>query len=157
MKKIHHILLIIAIVCSGISSVLAQKTSPEFSVFGSSGYSFFGYTPSIAGTTSSGYYGDFGLGITAFFSQQFGFHIGAAFGLYNVKGSVAAIKHITPNLYDIDALQYYDVHTTLSNYSEIQNTIFMSIPIMFQFQTKMNQNMRKKTSIAFFVMGGVKT
>jgi hypothetical protein len=159
MKKIHHIVITVAFVLLSISSLSAQRTPPEFSVFGGWGYSFFAYSPSVTGTSSSGYSGDIGLGVTAFFNRQLGIHVGAAFGLYNVKGNVATLSHVTTGLYDINKDLEYDLHTTLTDYNEIQNTMFMSIPIMFQFQTKMKQssNWRKRTQTGFYAMTGVKT
>jgi hypothetical protein len=159
MKKIHHIVTTVTIVLLSISSLSAQRTSPEFSVYSGWGYSFFAYSPSVAGTSSNGFSGDVGLGITAFFNRQLGIHAGVAFGLYNVKGNVATLNHVTPGLYDIKKGLNYDLHTTLTDYNEVQNTMFMSFPVMFQFQTKMNQtsNWRKKTQTGFYAMTGIKT
>jgi hypothetical protein len=133
--------------------VSAQKTPNEFSLYGGGGLSFFAYQLPMSKVFSIGYHGDIGLGFTGFVSQQCGFHIGAGFGLFRVKSNVDDLLTFTPNL--IDAHEYpYELYTTLSGYSEIHKTMFLSVPVMFQFQTKEKQS--KDWKKGFYAMTGAK-
>jgi len=81
----------------------------------------------------------------------------------NVKTKVDSLKAITNGMFDkiniIDGKTDlpYDLHTYL-NYTEIYKSMYVSIPIMFQFQTRQKQywNWRQNKKPAFYAMGGVK-
>ncbi|MCL2289559.1 MAG: PorT family protein [Bacteroidetes bacterium] len=153
MKKIIiNILFILSIL-----HVSARKIPSEFSIYGGGGFSFFSYQPPLRGASSGGFSADAGMGFIAFFNSQWGIHTGAGFGLYNVKAKVGNFKTITPKLVDCEGY-IYDLHTTLNNYSEIQKSIFLTVPLMLQFQTKQkhNRNWRKDKKSAFYVMAGAK-
>jgi len=81
----------------------------------------------------------------------------------NVKTKVDSLKAITNGMFDkiniIDGKTDlpYDLHTYL-NYTEIYKSMYVSIPIMFQFQTRQKQywNWRQNKKPAFYAMGGIK-
>jgi len=155
-KANASIIIIMLLVLSNLH-ISAQKALPEFSIYGGGGFSFFAYQPYLHNASSGGFSGDAGVGYTFFLSQQWGIHTGAGFGLYNVKARVDYLKTITPGYIDCDGY-LYDLHTTLNNYNEIHKSIFMSIPLMIQFQTKQKQslNWKKDDKVGFYVMGGVR-
>jgi len=157
MLKKKLILVLFVFSCLHLS---AQKTPHEFSIYGGGGFSFFAYSPPLLRNVSSGgFSGDAGVGFTGFVSPQVGFHIGAGFGMYNVKAKIGNLKAITPGLIDEANYNYlFDLHTTLSGYTETHKAIFMSVPVMLQFQTKQKQEWIWKRSEmkGFYAIGGVK-
>jgi hypothetical protein len=135
--------------------VSAQKPSNEFSIYGGGG------APVIlsSSASSSGFGGDIGLGFTTFLGQQVAVHVGAGLGLSNVTIKADNLKTITPGLIDDDNNGYlYDLHTTLSGYSEVQKATFLNIPVMLQFQPKQErlQGYYVKRTLSFYAMGGAK-
>jgi len=139
-------------------NVFAQKTLPEFSVYGGGGFSFFAYHPNLRNASSGGFSADAGAGFTFFLHQQWGIHVGTGFGLYNVNVKVKSLQTITPGQEDCDA-NLYDLHTTLNNYSEIHKSMFLNVPLMVQFQTKQyhSKDWKKNNKPGFYAMGGIKT
>jgi hypothetical protein len=138
-------------------SVFAQKQQHEFSISAGGGFSALCFHPLVKKTTSTGYCGDIVVGFTGFISQQWGIHIGVGFGLNNFSTKVKQLDTFTPEL--IDKNDYiFDLYTTLSSYQENHQTIFLHVPLMLQFQTKIKQgNYRKKSQkTGFYAMGGVK-
>jgi hypothetical protein len=154
MKKLKiKIVLLTSILFVANSHLFAQRSPAEYSIFGGGGVSFFGYQSPIKKVTSLGYNFDIGVGFTGFVSEMCGFHVGAGFGMYNVKAKVGDLKLFTPGL--IDTNEYpFDLTTNLLGYSEIHKTMFLNLPVMFQFQTKHRQ-MRGVTK-NFYAMAGVK-
>ena len=148
-------------VCS--LQVMAQKTPPEFSAQIAGGISTLCFQPSVSGKTSVGFSSDVGGGFTGFFGPRWGIHVGVNLGLMNVKTKVDSLKAITNGMFDkiniIDGKTDlpYDLHTYL-NYTEIYKSMYVSIPIMFQFQTRQKQywNWRQNKKPAFYAMGGIK-
>jgi len=163
MKNKKTNLLLILFVISTLQ-VSAQKNAKEFSIYGGGGASLFLFTPPVPTASSIGYHADLGFGFTHFFSQTVGFHIGAGFGLNNINAKVGQLIIFTPKLSGIpDYLSFEgyegDLHTTLYNYTENHQTMFVSIPVMFQFQTKQKQqlfNWRQGKRAYFYAMTGVK-
>ena len=140
--------------CS-VKSTLAQpklrftlaQPSHEFSIYGGGGSSSLHYQiPS--GNVSGGYGGYFGLGYTCIFIDSWGIHTGAALGLYGAKVSLDGVEIITTSLVDSDD-DLFNLHTTLTAYNETQKAMYLTIPVMVQYQ--------RKKSKGFYVMGGVKT
>ena len=105
-----------------------------------------------------GYGGDAGVGFTSFISQNWGIHIGAGLGIFNVKTKVKNIMFVTPKQEDCEGY-LFDLHTTLNEYKETHQAIFLTVPLMLQFQTKMNQsfNSNKDKKVGFYALTGVKT
>jgi len=136
-KKTANILMKLIIILFTLSNlhVSAQRTALELSVYGGGGISFFICNPMLPNAFSIGYHGDLGVGLTVFASPQIGFHVGAGFGLNNTKLRVDNLKNLTSGLIDANAYPF-DLHTTLIGYNEIHKTVFVSFPVMFQFQAK---------------------
>jgi hypothetical protein len=133
--------------------VSAQKNPNEVSVFGGGGASFFIYQTPMNKTFSIGYNCDIGIGFTGFVSQQCGFHLGAGFGMFNVRANAGDLYTFTPEQTDIHGYPY-ELHTTLYDYREIHKTKFIEFPLMFQFQTKQLQTRNWKKG--FYAMTGLK-
>ena len=128
----------------------AQKSPFELSVFGGGGYSFIGFLNPLNKTASKGYNYDVGLGFTGFVSPQCGFHLGIGFAQNKVTVEAGDVKSVNSGLYDSNE-HFYNLHTTLYDYSEIQNTKSLFFPVMFLFQSKENSG-----TAQFYVMTGVK-
>jgi len=144
--------IIILLILSNIN-VFAQKNPNEFSIYGGGGLSFFVYQKPANNVFSMGYHGDAGIGYTAFVGKQCGFHIGAGFGLFHVKTNVGDLVNFTPDL--IDEHNYpFDLYTTLMDYSEIHKTMYLTVPLLFHFQTKDKQS--KNWKKGFYATTGVK-
>jgi len=173
MKMEKHLTSLL-IVFFGISLVLtpveisaqARKTPPELSIYGGSGISF--AVLSYPDSKSSSFGGHFcgGLGITAFFNPQWGFHTGVSVGMSSLKIDVDKIINLTSigkNDENTSELPGYEegfnreLHTTLSEYHERHRTLFLNIPVMLQFQTKPKYhfNWRKGQRSAFYAMTGL--
>jgi len=141
--------------------LMAQKAPAEFSVHAAGAISTYCFQPLSKGNSSIGGTGDFGAGFTGFLSQQIGIHVGVGIGFFNVKSKIANLKTITPQLSTIDdqgRVRFYDLHTTLSGYTEIHKSIFMSIPVMLQYQTQQKQywGWKQSPKPSFYAMAGLK-
>jgi len=138
--------------------VMAQKAAPEFSASIGGGISTLAFQPSVSGKSSIGFSSDIGGGFTGFFSQQVGIYVGAGFGLYNVKTKVSEIVAPTPGMIDQQNNYLYDLTTTLFDYTEMKKSMFVNIPLMFQFQSKIKQywNWRQTKKAGFYAKGGMK-
>ena len=124
-----------------------QKTikSHEFSIYGGGGLSTLNYNlPSVEVFTGFGY--DFGIGYTYFFNRKWGIHTGVGSGFYNAKAKLNGVTGLlTEGLIDSEG-DRFDMHTTLKDYEENQNSIFLNIPVMAIYQTN-----------RFNFLGGIKT
>jgi hypothetical protein len=151
-------ILITMIYTVSIINVFAQKTLPEFSIYGGGGFSFFSYHPNLRNASSGGFNADAGVGSTFFLHQQWGIYVGAGFGLYNVNLKVKSLQTITPGKEDCD-MNLYELHTTLNNYNEIHKSMFLNVPLMVQFQTKqyLSRSWKKNNKPNFYAMGGIIT
>jgi hypothetical protein len=163
MKKIMKITTIFAMqlftiifVLSSLHVAAQKKAAPEFAIYANGGVSTYCFQPIVKGSISLGYSSDFGIGFTGFFSQQVGIHTSAGFGFFNVKSKLD-LYHITPGLYDKNGI-LFDLHTKLIGYTEIHKTMFVSIPVMLQFQTKQKQywNWTRTQKAGFYAQAGVK-
>jgi len=166
------LLFIILLALRGLD-VVAQKSPPEFSIYANGGISTYCFQPTTKGVSFKGYStdnqpgfkvnssigfsSDLGIGFTGFFSQQVGIHTGAGFGLLNVKSRLN-LYNITPDLDDNYSGKKYDLHTMLINYTEIHKIMFVTIPVMLQFQTKQKQywDWTKTKRVGFYALGGLK-
>ena len=148
------------LICFALSSFhgMAQRAPAEFSLYAAGGVSTYCFQPAPKKSSSVGFSSDFGIGFTGFFSRQMGIHVGVGFGLFNVKSKVANLKTFTPNLYENSSNLLFDLHSTLSGYTEIHKSLFLNIPLMLQFQTQQKQYWSWKQSPKpnFYAMGGIK-
>jgi len=138
MKKII-LIIFTAISCIGVPA----QVSHEVSIHGGGGLSTL-YYKLPDGTRLAGGGGEFGIGYTCFFNKYIGVHLGADIAFYNAKAKLDGLKVVSSNLTDNEG-DIFDMHTTLSKYSETQKSMFLNIPIMAHIQTK-----------RFYALGGVK-
>ena len=152
MKKIVIFLLFVL----SLLRVTAQKQEYEFSIYAGGGFAAFCFQPIIKNASSMGYEGDAGVGFTGFISPNWGIHTGVGFGFFNIKNKVNNFPFITQN-HDICGY-LSDLHTTITDYKETHKTIFLNLPLMLQFQTKMKQsgNWKKGKKVDYYAMTGVK-
>jgi len=138
----------IIILLTALSSFSAVAQSiHEFSIYAGGGLSTLNYSLQ-EGNRSNGLGGDFGVGYAYFFSEHWGVNTGLGLALYNAKATFNnGTTIITPTLQDNEG-DIFDMHTTLNGYEEKQNTTFLNIPVMLQYQTG-NTN-------KFYAQGGVK-
>jgi len=186
-SKVTTAALLLLFVLSNLHVVAQRKAAPEFSAYANGGIALYSFRPLSAQVSSIeydiskfddkggvkskvhsslGFSSDFGMGFTGFFSQQVGIHTSVGFGLSNVK-TKAYLYNLTPGLYDdVNAEElkklgiepYYDLHTTLSDYTEIHKTMFITIPVMLQFQTKQKQywSWTRSQKAGFYALGGIR-
>jgi hypothetical protein len=145
-KQIILLFVTILFVTLNSFSAIAQSTQ-EFSVYAGGGLSTLKYSLS-EGKINNGWGCDFGMAYSYFFNEYFGVNTGLGFASYNAKIALNdATTIVTPNLKDNEG-DTFDMHTTLDSYDEKQNTMFLNIPVMLQYQTgKTNK---------FYAQGGVK-
>ena len=150
-KLIFLLLVLSTLIVSG------QKTLNEFSIHGGGGLAVFCFQPSIKNASSMGYGGDAGVGFTGFFNQNWGVHIGAGLGIFNIKNKVDNFRFITPEQRDCEGY-LFDLHTTMNKYQETHQSNFLTVPIMLQFQTKTNQSFywNKDEKVCYYAMAGIK-
>ena len=145
-------------------TISAQKAPHEFSLNAGAGVSTYVFSPLPKKASSVGFNTDFGFGFTGFFSRQVGIHVGAGFGLFNVKSKVNELYTLTPDLSTykvengVEIEVPYELHTTLNGYTDIHKTLYISIPLMFQFQTAQRESFSWKNTqkVGFYARGGVK-
>jgi len=139
-----------------------QKAPHEFSINAAAGVSTYAFSPKPKKSSSVGFSSDFGIGFTGFFTQQLGVHVGAGFGLCNVKSTVRELKAVSLHLRDEDftdtRYEFYDLHTTLNKYNDIHKTLYITIPVMLHFQTVQKQywSWKNTQKAGFYAMGGFK-
>jgi len=137
-----------------VLSASAQKPQNEFSISIGGGLKFFSPQPMMKGFSSVGYRCDAGVGFTGFFSPLFGIHTGVEVGFFEVKNSINHFISIIKK----DECGFYDLHTTLKGFKETHKAFFFSIPLMFQFQTKMGNslNWKQNNKVGYYLMAGAK-
>jgi len=160
-KRNFHHLIILLLFCFLPSFVVAQKAPHEFSLNAGAGISSYAFSPAPKKASSVGYNTDFGFGFTGFMSRQLGIHVGANFGLFNVKSKVNKLHTVTPNLIVVDHKGNelpYDLHTTLNKYNDIHKSLYIGIPLMLHFQTIQKQywSWKNTQKAGFYAMGGIK-
>ena len=143
MKKITTI--IIALIVAG--NVIAQNQSKhEMSVWGAGGLSSFKYSMD-AGTNKKGGGGSLGMGYNYFLTDQWSIGTGLELAFYNSKGTFDSYF----DAYDSNDGQYdFEFRTTVTNYQEEQNAMFVNVPIMAQLQLPIFAENQ------FYVAGGIK-
>jgi len=149
--KISNIIVILVILAILKISVISAQGIHEFSVDAGLGSSSLRYKLSH-GDRSGRVGGDFGVGYTYFFDkvritstgkvfrELWGIHTGMGIGLYNAKAKLDDANTENKGLNDGDTsvedpkYNVFDLRTKLDNYSEIQKTVYLNIPVMAQFQ-----------------------
>lgn len=143
MRKTKYIALI-TIFCS-LCIVLKGQNKHEISVYGTGGLSAFKYDV-ITGDQKTGMGSSFGVGYTYFLSDKLGVTSGAEIALYNSKMNFDNLynNYITKDYQE----ESFELRSTITDYEEKQNAMYINIPLMLQFQTG-NKN-------KFFVAAGGK-
>jgi len=155
-RKLRSVKVLLFLFSFFVLNVSAQRPQHEFSVYGEGGYSAFVIQKPVSKATSAGFSVGLGVGFTGFINQNWGIHTGAGFGFFNVKNGVNKLPFITPGLIDCEGY-LFDLHTTLNYYSERHKTMFVNIPLLVQYQTKMQPiSNYNKNKAGFYVMAGAK-
>jgi hypothetical protein len=141
-----------------LSSLQAFAQPPhEFAVFGGLGFPRF--TPAKQGIFSSGLGGDLGGSFTGFVNDNVGFHVGLGISFYRIEAGADSIYTLTEGHWDTNHREY-DLHSWLKNYNESHRMVFLSIPLMLQFQTTPGGgggwNRRTVSGHAFYALTGLK-
>lgn len=113
--------------------MLAQDNKHEVSVYVGGGLSTLSYEAAI-GDKSNGAGGNFGIGYTYFFAENFGINTGLEFSLYNAKIKREGFNNVLQNLIDSSDGEKYDFYSSVKNYEEKQKAMYINIPLMIQFQ-----------------------
>jgi len=138
-----------------------QKTSLEFSLHTGGGFDAYAFGPSKKANSSSGYGAEVGAGFSGFFSPTFGIYVGVGLNFVNIKSKLDTLKYVTSGLIVVDGEgnpRKYDLHTLLRGYTEAQTSMFITIPVMLQYQTKLTEHWhyKQRKNVAFYAMGGFK-
>jgi hypothetical protein len=140
-----------------ILSVSAQRYPYELSIYAEGGVAGFACQKPISKVISPGFGGDAGVGFTYFFSQYWGIHTGAGFGFFDVKNRITKINFITPD--QIDCNGYLNNWFTAFNYyNENHKILFVTLPLMIQYQTKMQpiSHQKRDKRAGFYAKAGAK-
>jgi hypothetical protein len=118
---------------AGTSAIFAQDRKHEVSVNIGGGLSTLIYGTEI-GKRDSKAGGNFGIGYTYFFSENWGLNTGLEFSLYKAEMKTDKFNNVTQSLTDPSDGELYDFYSSISNYKEKQDASYINIPIMVQFQ-----------------------
>jgi len=164
--SVTFFVIFLALTSVQISAQTGGKKPHEFSIYGGGGLSFavFSYPDSKSSSIEGHACG--GVGITAFFNPQWGFYTGLGFGVNRLKinaNKIINVTYIGKNDVNTSELPGYEagfdreLHTTLSGYQEIHKTLFLNVPLMLQFQTKLKQhnNWKKGQKSDFYAITGL--
>ena len=114
----------------------------EFSIFG--GYGFTGlHCNAIAGNTTIGSGGQYGLGYRYFFSRSFGVGMNVAFAQYKTGFNAEKIDFAYSAI-DIEGVEF-EFRSKVTGYKETQEVAFLQIPVLLHLQIG-----------NFYLAGGVK-
>jgi len=139
-------LLAIAGIISCTAVLSQEQARHEASVWGAVGLSTL-KTDTKVGDNKSGIGPSFGVGYNYFFTDQWSIGSGLELSLYNAKTTINSVS----DRYDSNDGEYdFELRTTISNYEEKQNTMYLNIPLVAQFQMPvMGENQ-------FYASGGFK-
>lgn len=128
MKKI---LVSTVAVLLAVGNVIGQEQpKQEISVWGAGGLSTLKYSTDI-GDNKNGFGGSFGVGYNYFFTDQWSLGTGLELSLYNAKTTFDTYS----DAYKSNDGEYdFEFRSTVNGYEEKQNTMFLNIPIIAQFQ-----------------------
>ncbi|MDU1890369.1 MAG: outer membrane beta-barrel protein [Dysgonomonas sp.] len=115
------------------SIMFAQNNKHEISVYAGGGLSTLSYE-AATGKKSDGAGGNLGVGYTYFFADNLGVNTGVEFALYNAKVKREAFNDVSRYLTDSSDGEIYDFYSSIKNYEEKQEAMYLNIPLMLQFQ-----------------------
>ena len=129
MKLIKYIIIAVAGLMS--CTALVGQSQHELSIYAGGGLSTLNYKTTI-GDQKDGFGGQFGVGYQYFFTGNIGLNTGLELSLHNAKTTFGNVsdRYMAK---DIDG-QNFEFRSTVSNYEEKQNAMFLNIPIMLQYQ-----------------------
>lgn len=129
MKVVKYILIAVAGLMS--CTALNGQSQHEFSVYGGGGLSSLNYKTTI-GDQKDGFGGTFGFGYHYFLTNNIALGTGLELSLYYAKATFNNVsdKYMTKDM-NGDSFEF---RSTVSNYEEKQNSMFLNIPIMVQYQ-----------------------
>jgi len=111
----------------------AQDNKHEVSVYVGGGLSTLTYESAL-GKQSNGAGGNIGIGYTFFFAENFGFNTGIELSLYNAKIKADGFNDVLRYQIDVSDGEKYDFYSSIKNYEEKQEAMYINIPLMLQFQ-----------------------
>lgn len=107
-----------------------EQPKHEVSVWAGGGLSTLKVDTKV-GDNKNGMGGSFGIGYSYFLSDQWSIGSGLELSLYNAKTTISSIS----DRYNSNDGEYdFEFRTTVSNYEEKQNTMYLNIPLVAQFQ-----------------------
>jgi len=137
-------------------TALIAQGKHEVSVYGGGGLSTLKYE-TTTGEQKNGLGSLLGVGYTYFFKEKIGFVTGAELAIYNAKINLddLSINYMTRD-YDGDSFEF---RSKVNDYEEKQNTMFVNIPLMLQYQIGEENNLYIAAGgkIGFFLGGTYKT
>ncbi|MDR0560988.1 MAG: PorT family protein [Prevotellaceae bacterium] len=135
MKKV----IICIIMLAGLLSCTAlnAQSKHEFSIFAGGGLSGLRYATEYSGGKNE-YGGQIGLGYRYFFSSNLGFVTGAEVSLYRSRFSLNSDNFATSTMAVDHDYDDFEFRSSISEYEETQNALFLQIPLMIQFQKGKN-------------------
>jgi len=112
----------------------------EFSFWGGGGLSTLRYRPAIGDKTNL-FGGNFGLGYTLFFNENWGLMLGAEVAFYNAKIKIPNFRdRYTTEDADREPIIY---NANVRRYTEKQHLANLNIPLLLQYQTSIFGNEHK--------------
>lgn len=130
--------------CTAASS--QSKTKHEVSFWGAGGLSTLKYDTE-AGSNKNGFGGAVGVGYNYLLTDRWSLGTGAELSFYNAKTEIGSLSD---SYKANDGEADFEFRTAISNYEEKQNTMFINIPVVVQYQLPvMSEN-------KFYVSGGFK-
>jgi hypothetical protein len=132
-KTIIKRLAAVFILFVSVAAVSAQESKHEVSVSVAGGLSTLDYEPAF-GDHKNGIGGNIGIGYTYFISENFGLSAGAELSLYKAELSKDKFNNVTRSLVDKSDGELYDFYSSVRGYREKQETVYLNIPVMVQFQ-----------------------
>jgi len=146
-----YITLAVAGIISCTAAFSQMQTRHEISVWGAGGFSILNIDSDLDlnkdGLKGSGIGGSFGVGYNYSFTEQWSINTGLELSFYNARITTDKIS----DRYNSNDGEYdFELSTTVSNYEEKQNTMFLNIPVMAQFEIPVFADNK------FFMAGGFK-
>ncbi len=132
-KSIIEKLGLIFVLIISASTIFAQDSKHEISVYVAGGLSTLSYDPAF-GDRSNGIGGNIGVGYTYSLTENLGINTGIEFSLYNAKMKRESFNDVMQQLVDPSDEELYDFYSNVKNYEEKQKAMYINIPLMLQFQ-----------------------
>jgi outer membrane protein OmpA-like peptidoglycan-associated protein len=129
MKK----LLILSSIVAFLLTANAQDTRYELSIHAAGGISTLQYKPNV-GNKPLGFGGNFGLGYTYFFNDNWGLGTGVEFSLLNSKFDMSGQKYVIQGI-DPSSNVPFLLNYSITDFNEKQQAWLVNVPLMLHFQT----------------------